>query len=86
MSAQPLESNRFAIEASGEEPTSTRDAASFVCDACGRSCDGPPAGSGLFIWSRGDEVRYEEPPLCEACAVGVSLQALGLGDLGDDEE
>ena len=80
-----MESARSAVEAHGEQPPApgTTD---FVCDACGRTSAGPPAGSGLFIWSRGDEVRYEEPPLCEECAIGVSLQALGFGDLGDDEE
>jgi hypothetical protein len=71
---------------SAVEPTGAPGTANFVCDACGRTSAGPPAGSGLFIWSRGDEVRYEEPPLCEECAIGVSVQALGLADVGVDEE
>jgi hypothetical protein len=86
MSAEPTESGRSTVEAREEQPTSTLATTCFVCDACGRTSAGPPAGSGLFIWSRGDEVRYEEPPLCEDCAIGVSLQALGLGDIGEDEE
>jgi hypothetical protein len=49
------------------------------CDACGEEIEGSPAGSGLFLWTRGEEVRYEEPPLCERCAyaiaVGGTLQA-----------
>lgn len=49
------------------------------CDACGDEIEGSPAGAGLFLWTRGDEVRYEEPPLCERCAyaiaVGGTLQA-----------
>jgi len=48
------------------------------CDACGDEIEGTPAGSGLFLWTRGEEVRFEEPPLCERCAyaiaVGGSLQ------------
>jgi hypothetical protein len=80
-----MESARSAAEAPGQQP-SAPGTTDFVCDACGRTSAGPPAGSGLFIWSRGDEVRYEEPPLCEECAIGVSVQALGLADIGADEE
>jgi hypothetical protein len=43
------------------------------CDACGESIEGTPAGSGLFLWTRGDEVRYEEPPLCERCAYSIAV-------------
>jgi len=43
------------------------------CDACGEAIEGPPAGSGLFLWTRGDEVRYEEPPLCERCAYAIAV-------------
>ena len=38
------------------------------CDWCGAEIRGRPAASGLLLWTRGDEVRYEEPPLCERCA------------------
>jgi hypothetical protein len=86
MSAEPTESGRSAVEARGEPATSTPATTCFVCDACGRISAGPPAGSGLFVWSRGDEVRYEEPPLCEDCAIGVSLRALGLEGIGQDDE
>jgi hypothetical protein len=50
-----------------EEPERVR------CDACGEAIDGPPAGSGLFLWTRGEEVRYEEPPLCEQCAYAIAV-------------
>ena len=43
------------------------------CDACGEPIAGSPAGSGLFLWTRGDEVRYEEPPLCERCAYAIAV-------------
>jgi hypothetical protein len=46
------------------------------CDMCGRSFEGAPAGSGLLLWTRGDEVRYEEPPLCERCSRQLLLGAL----------
>lgn len=61
-----------------------RPARQFECDVCGARFDGEPAGSGLFVWTRGDEVRYEEPPLCEECASKVTLGALSWFD--DDEE
>jgi hypothetical protein len=59
---------------------------SYECDACGRPFQGEPAGSGLFIWSRGDEVRYEEPPLCEECANKITLGALLAFDTEEEEE
>lgn len=43
------------------------------CDACGEEIEGAPAGSGLFLWTRGEEVRYEEPPLCERCATSIAV-------------
>jgi hypothetical protein len=36
---------------------------------------GPP-GSGLLLFVRGDEVRYEEPPLCSRCSVAIGVTAL----------
>ena len=43
---------------------------------CGAAIEGRPAGSGLFMWHRGDEVRYEEPPLCEECSGALTLGAV----------
>lgn len=57
----------------------------YECDRCGQTFDGEPAGAGLFLWSRGDELRYEEPPLCEPCANQVTLGAI-LSHFEDDEE
>ena len=55
------------------------------CDACGEAIEGSPAGSGLFLWTRGEEVRYEEPPLCERCAYAIAVGGtLQWGNL--DEE
>jgi len=63
-----------------------RPSRQYECDVCGKSFDGEPASSGLFIWTRGDEVRYEEPPLCEECASKVTLGALTSFDDDDEEE
>jgi hypothetical protein len=59
---------------------------SYECDHCGRPFDGIPGGSGLLIWTRGDEVRYEEPPLCEECAAKISVGALMRWEVEEEEE
>lgn len=67
----------------GEEPAPPKR---FVCDACGDSFEGLPGGSGLFLWTRGEEVRYEEPPLCEGCASEITVGALMRWDVDEEEE
>jgi hypothetical protein len=57
----------------------------LVCDACGKPIDGEPAGSGLYVWTRGEEVRYEEPPLCADCAKAIGLAAIAQWDIEEDE-
>lgn len=59
---------------------------SYECDACGDSFEGEPAGAGLFLWTRGEEIRYEEPPLCEQCASRITVGALLKWDTEDEEE
>ena len=46
-----------------------------VCDA--EIAEGAPMSSGLMLWSRGDEMRVDEPPMCGGCAasIGMSLFA-----------
>jgi hypothetical protein len=51
-------------------------AKTYSCDMCGAACEGRPAGTGLFVWHRGDELRYEEPPLCEDCSSALTLGAV----------
>jgi len=60
--------------------------ASFECDSCGKRVEGEPEGRGLYVWTRGDEVRYEEPPLCASCANAIGLAALALWELEEDGE
>jgi hypothetical protein len=60
--------------------------AGFDCDVCGQHFASEPAGSGLFMWTRGDEVRFEEPPLCEECANNVTLDALTRWFVEEEEE
>lgn len=47
----------------------------LTCDACGEPVTGD-AGSGLLIFARGDELSYEEPPLCARCSVAIGVTAL----------
>ena len=61
------------------------DGAEFECDACSTVVPGEPAGRGLYIWSRGDERRYEEPPLCARCATAIGLTALALFTMEEEE-
>jgi len=57
----------------------------YQCDLCGETFEGPPAGAGLLIWTRGEEVRCEEPPLCEDCGAELLLGAM-LRYADDEEE
>lgn len=58
----------------------------FVCDHCSKSFDGDPSGAGLLLWTRGEEVRFEEPPLCEECASKLTLGAFSKWEKAGDEE
>jgi hypothetical protein len=76
---------------SEQEPTSELvqgdgPAQGFQCDSCGKWFDGEPGGAGLFLWTRGEEVRYEEPPLCEECAAEISVGALVKWESEEEEE
>jgi hypothetical protein len=45
------------------------------CDACGKLVAGEHS-SGLLVFPRGDQVVYEEPPLCDQCSVAIGVTAL----------
>ncbi|WP_394849094.1 hypothetical protein LZC95_16790 [Pendulispora brunnea] len=64
------------------------------CDVCNQILSGAEdtdpdgyavGGSGLYLWTRGDEVRYEEPPLCGRCGTAIGVMALAQWDLEEDE-
>jgi hypothetical protein len=58
----------------------------YDCDVCGKHFEGEPAGAGLFMWTRGEEVRFEEPPLCPECADSVTQGALSRFETEAEEE
>ncbi len=62
------------------------------CDACGaplapanddEGYDVP--GEGLYVWTRGDEVRFEQAPLCPACASAIGATALARWAIEEEE-
>jgi hypothetical protein len=78
--------DRAELETQSLVPPEAPEVRGYDCDACGQHFTGEPAGSGLFVWSRGEEVRYEEPPLCEECASKVTLGALHAFETEEEEE
>lgn len=57
-----------------------------VCDVCGRKLRGEPAGRGMLMWMRGDEMRIEEPALCGRCAHAITAASHRMWADPDDEE
>lgn len=65
------------------------------CDACGAVLrksdllgddDGfAVAGRGVYVWTRGDEVRREDAPLCPACASAIGMSALARWEIEEEE-
>ncbi|GAC1359295.1 MAG: hypothetical protein NVSMB47_12120 [Polyangiales bacterium] len=56
------------------------------CDLCAATIVGDDGGSGLYLWTRGDEVRFEEPPLCARCGPSIAQVAARRWDEEDEEE
>ena len=62
-----------------------------ACDACG----GPLAeedddgfgvpGEGVYVWTRGTEVRFEKAPLCRSCAAAIGVTALARWEIEEEE-
>lgn len=48
----------------------------LTCHACDAEIEGEPAGHGMMLFVRGDEVVREELPLCERCSLAISMTAL----------
>jgi hypothetical protein len=70
------------------------------CDACDRPMrasgaegDGEasedegfgPPGEGVYLWARGDEVRFERAPLCASCASAIGMTALMRWEIEEEE-
>ena len=59
--------------------------AELRCDACDEPIEGEPEGRGLYMWTRGDEVRFEEPALCPRCATAIGVTALAAWNVEEEE-
>jgi hypothetical protein len=61
------------------------------CDVCASALssesddDEHGPGSGLLVWSRGEERRYQEPPLCSSCAAAIGVTALQRWEIEEEE-
>lgn len=55
------------------------------CDVCDEAIEGEPAGRGLYMWTRGEESRFEEPALCRRCATAIGVTALAAWSVEEEE-
>jgi hypothetical protein len=64
------------------------------CDACGavlpaagedteEGFDVP--GAGVYMWTRGEDVRFEKAPLCASCASAIGVTALARWEIEEEE-
>jgi hypothetical protein len=67
------------------EQRSRSGAAELRCDACDAPIEGEPTGRGLYMWTRGDEIRFEEPALCPHCATAIGVTALAAWSVEEEE-
>lgn len=44
------------------------------------------AGAGLYLWTRGRELRFEEAPLCTRCGPAIAITAMRRWLIEDEEE
>ena len=68
------------------------DAEAPRCDVCAGALttdddddDESSSGRGLLVWSRGEERRYQEPPLCSGCAAAIGVSALQRWEIEEEE-
>jgi hypothetical protein len=73
-----------------------QDGEAHRCDVCSDTLDEDEKvdgddrgfdvrGRGLLVWSRGEERRYQEPPLCASCAAAIGVSALQRWEIEEEE-
>ena len=80
--AIPIDSFADASLAREREQAGRRD---LRCDACDRKIEGEAAGRGLFLSTRGDEIRFDEPALCASCATAIGVRATLDAEIEEEE-
>lgn len=55
------------------------------CDVCDAVVDADDALPALYVFTRGEERRYEEPPVCARCAHALGAAQLRRWQVEDDE-
>ena len=80
---RPFAIDDIAMMSLRERTMLTSEEKTTRCDVCGKPA-GDDATSGLFMWVRDEDYRFEEPAICKACSSQVSAQAY-LRFLGPEE-
>ena len=79
----PIVASHEALLASSEE------ARCDACDAIIPAVDGDEGfdvpGAGVYMWTRGSEVRFEKVPLCASCASAIGMTALARWEIEEEE-
>lgn len=57
----------------------------LACSVCDEPIEGRHS-TGLLMWSRGDEIRFDEPPVCPACSSTIGVAAFYRWITASDEE
>jgi hypothetical protein len=74
-----------ALQSRSHERTAGPNPTELRCDVCDDPIEGEPTGRGLYMWTRGDEVRFEEPALCARCSTAIGVTALAAWDVEEEE-
>lgn len=73
-------------DASLQTLQTTKGSTGLHCDMCGDPIEGEPAGHGLLLWRRGDDMRLdEEPALCVRCSTAIGVTALAAWNVEEEE-
>jgi hypothetical protein len=64
-----------------------------ACDACGAALPHAGAdeggyrvaGEGVYMWTRGEQVRFDRAPLCPECASAIGMTALARWEIEEEE-
>jgi hypothetical protein len=80
----------FAGQVGSEERGGTQALPAVECDACGGPVEDDDEGyslpgEGVYLWTRGDEVRFERAPLCASCAAAIGMAALARWEIEEEE-